>query len=156
MEGDVEETTTGELRFATVVFWSDDVRRQVAFYRDALGFRLSERQGDGRAYRPGETWAELHAERTAPEEPELEFLDQGVFRMPPPPAVGRPGCILAFLTDDVGKAAEALEAKGATRTSEIIEDVWGRYVYFTDPDGNDLEVFEYHGVPWADPSRPSS
>jgi predicted enzyme related to lactoylglutathione lyase len=150
MDPDAKEETSGELRFATVVFWSEDVGRQVAFYRDALGFRLSERAGDGASYRSGETWAELHAEHTAPEEPEIEFLDQAVLRMPPPPPRGRPGCILAFLTDDVRKAADALEAKGARMTSEIIEDVWGWYAYFTDPDGNDLEVFQYRGVPWSD------
>ncbi len=150
MDPEATPETSGELRFATVVFWSKDVGRQVGFYRDALGFRLSDRAGDGESYRPGETWAELHAERTAPEEPEIEFLDQAVFRMPPPPPHGRPGCILAFITDDVRKAADALEANGATRTSEIIEDVWGWYAYFTDPDGNDLEVFQYRGVPWSD------
>jgi catechol 2,3-dioxygenase-like lactoylglutathione lyase family enzyme len=150
MDPDETQGTSGELKFATVVFWTEDVGRQVAFFRDALGFRLSERTGDGVSYRSGETWAELHAQHPAPEEPEIEFLDQAVFRMPPPPLQGRPRCILAFLTDDIYKATDALEAKGATKTSEIIEDVWGWYTFFTDPDGNDLEVFQYRGEPWAD------
>lgn len=151
-----DEDARVELRFSTVVLWTGDVERITTFYESVLGFRLSDRAGDGERYRSGETWAEMHAQHVAPEEPEIEFLDQTVHVMPPRPRESRLGCILAFLTDDIIVAVGRLERGGATRTSEVIEESWGWYCYFTDPDGNDLELFQYRGEPWSGTTGSSS
>lgn len=131
------------IRFATVAFRTTDVARLSAFYRDVFGFRLNERWGDGDRYVPGETFAELHATDPDHDEPEIEFLDEAVHLLPAAPPDGRPGPILAFRTDDIRAAVAALQARGVTGVSDVMEEPWGWACYFRDPDGNDLELFQY-------------
>ena len=140
------------MRFATIAFRTSDVARLSSFYREVFGFRLSQRPGDGEQYRPEQTWAELHAPDPDHEEPEIEFLDEAMLALPPPPAEGRPGPILAFRTRDIRAAVEALDRHGVERVSDVFEETWGWCCYFKDPDGNDLEVFEYRDQPWPEPS----
>jgi catechol 2,3-dioxygenase-like lactoylglutathione lyase family enzyme len=140
----------GMLRFATIAFRTSDVGRLATWYRDVFGFRMSERPGDGVQYRPDETWSELHAPDPDHEEPEIEFLDEAMHALPPLPAAGRPGPILAFRTDDIHVAVERLERHGVARASAIFDETWGWCCYFKDPDGNDLEVFQYRAEPWPD------
>jgi catechol 2,3-dioxygenase-like lactoylglutathione lyase family enzyme len=140
----------GMLRFATIAFRTSDVGRLATWYRDVFGFRMSERPGDGAQYRPDETWSELHAPDPDHEEPEIEFLDEAMHALPPLPAAGRPGPILAFRTDDIHVAVERLERRGVARASDIFDETWGWCCYFKDPDGNDLEVFQYRAEPWPD------
>jgi catechol 2,3-dioxygenase-like lactoylglutathione lyase family enzyme len=131
------------IRFATIAFRTTDVARLSAFYREVFGFDLNERWGDGDRYRPGKTFAELHAADPDHDEPEIEFLDEAVHVLPPGPRDGRPGPILAFRTDDIRAAIAALEARGLPASSEVIEEPWGWCCYLRDPDGNDLELFQY-------------
>jgi catechol 2,3-dioxygenase-like lactoylglutathione lyase family enzyme len=122
----------------------------VAFYEDVLGFGLNERAGDD-DYLPGVNWAELHAPAVDPDEPDLEFLDGSVHVVPSPTAEDAPGrCILAFRVDDIREGVRLLEDGHAGGISEIHEESWGRFCYFKDPDGNDLELFEYRPGGWSD------
>ena len=114
---------------------------------------MSGRPGDGAQYRPDETWSELHAPDPDHDEPEIEFLDEAMHALPPSPAEGRPGPILAFRTDDIRVAVERLERRGVARVSDIFDETWGWCCYFKDPDGNDLEVFQYRPEPWPERSQ---
>jgi len=142
------------LRFSTVILQTRDVPRMVSFYEDVLGFGLNERAGD-EAYLPGVNWAELHAPAVDPDEPDLEFLDGSAHVVPSPaPGVAPGRCILAFRVDDIQEGIRLLERGHAAHISEIHEEAWGWFCYFKDPDGNDLELFEYRPGGWSDQPQP--
>lgn len=138
-----------EMRFATVLLRTRDVGRMVSFYEGVLGFKLNDRLGDDR-YRPGITWAELDAPARDAREPEVELLDEGTHALPPASRDGSAGrAIIAFKVDDIHDAVAFLGESNVGGSLEIIEESWGWFSYFEDPDGNDLEVFQYRSEePW--------
>ncbi len=103
-----------------------DIRRSIAWYQDALGFKLLyhvEEMG----------WCEL-----ATETPRVNV---GLSQVEKVPKGG--GSTLTFGVEDIGHARKSLEAKkvkfdGPTRTYEGMV----RLATFFDPDGNALMFFE--------------
>ena len=139
-----------EMRLATVVLRTRDVPRMQSFYEDVLGFTLNDRAGDER-YRPGITWAELDAPARDPQEPDVELLDEATHTLPPSPDDGPASrAIIAFRVDDIRRAVAFLGESDVGGALEIVEESWGWFCFFSDPDGNDLEVFQYRDdEPWG-------
>jgi catechol 2,3-dioxygenase-like lactoylglutathione lyase family enzyme len=139
-----------EMRLATLVLRTRDVARMRSFYEDVLGFTMNDRVGDER-YRPGITWAELEAPARDAREPDVELLDEATHTLPPASSDGSASrAIIAFRVDDIRRAVAYLGRSKVGGPLEIVEESWGWFCYFTDPDGNDLEVFQYRDAdPWG-------
>lgn len=107
-----------------VYYWTRDMDRAVAFYRDVLGLSLGHRAGD--------EWAEFEAggvrlalHRT--EEPTLPPSGTVVFRVP-----------------DLDEARWTMEQRGVVfdgHESEV--PGFARFATFHDPDGNAVQLIEY-------------
>ncbi len=113
-------------RLDHVYYWTSDMDRAVAFYRDVLGLRLIRQDGP--------SWAEF---------------DTGTVRLALHGAVqGRPveagGATAVFRVDDLDAARAALEIKGVEfveRGTEV--EGFARFASFLDPDGNRVQIIEY-------------
>lgn len=131
-----------DISFATVLLRTRDVGGMRAFYERVLGFELDERELGDPLYSVGINYAELRAPRRDPGEPELELLDETVHTLPPRASDGR-ASILAFKVDDIHRAVGELRAMGVEPSTEVLEEGWGWFCFLRDPDGNDLELFQY-------------
>lgn len=131
-----------EPRISLITLGVRDLKRSVAFYRDGLGWPLSEStSGDSVAFfRTGGTilalfgWNELAADATVP-------ADGSGFR----------GVTIAYNApsrEAVDAALAKAEAAGATIVKPAQEVFWGGYNgYFADPDGHLWEVAWNPGFP---------
>lgn len=131
-----------EPRISLITLGVRDLKRSVAFYRDGLGWPLSEStSGDSVAFfRTGGTilalfgWNDLAADATVP-------ADGSGFR----------GVTIAYNApsrEAVDAALAKAEAAGATIVKPAQEVFWGGYNgYFADPDGHLWEVAWNPGFP---------
>jgi catechol 2,3-dioxygenase-like lactoylglutathione lyase family enzyme len=112
-------------RLDHVYYWVNDMDRAVAFYRDVLGLPLARRDGD--------EWAEFDAGgvRLA--------LHGAVHGHAPPPG----GAAVVFEVADLDIARATLAARGVSFGHEGDVEGYARFLTFTDPDGNTLQVIEY-------------
>ena len=122
-----------KLEFNHAMIYTADYAKAVAFYRDALGFRMIEEYpgGYGRMQSPGggRTTIALHPE------------EQGR------PA-GRGGIRLYFEIETLDAFCDALVAKGVTVKQPPQDMPWGwRHAYLDDPDGNEISLY------WAGEKR---
>lgn len=97
-----------------------DMERAVAFYRDDLGLKVVEHDGDWTEVSAGDQRIGLNARETPS---------------------GEGGAVIAFSVDDLDATVAQLRERGVTFTGEISEHPWGRVAPFSDPDGNDLQVY---------------
>jgi predicted enzyme related to lactoylglutathione lyase len=115
-----------------VYFWTGDLDRAVAYYRDVLGLRLLRRQGP--------SWAEFEA---------------GPARLGLHGVVARPmlrpaGATVVMRVEDLEREMRVLEARGALLSGpagEIPQTGW--FASLLDPDGNTLLLIEYSRDPWT-------
>lgn len=116
-----------------------DLERAIAFYRDALGAHLVDRhryEGAALAYLrwPGAAF-------------ELELLAPDIWPYSPAPEPGRTH--LAFTVE--GLEAEHARLAGLGIAVDAITDYVAngshqtRFFYLHDPEGNQIEVLEFHG-----------
>jgi catechol 2,3-dioxygenase-like lactoylglutathione lyase family enzyme len=105
-----------------VYYWTRDMDRAVAFYRDVVGLSLVRRDGD--------QWAELDAG------PVRFALHRGDDQ---PPASGT----VVFKVDELDEARWTLESRGAVFDSHVGEVGFARFATFRDPDGNPVQLIEY-------------
>jgi glyoxylase I family protein len=116
-------------RVEQVWFWVSDMDRALAFYTRALGLEVVRRHGN--------EWCELEA---------------GPIRMAlhgggTAESDGRePGGTVVFEVDDIDEARFSMELHGAV-FAEHVGEVEGtaRFVSFTDPDGNRMQLIEHYG-----------
>ena len=97
-----------------------DMQRAVAFYRDSLGLKVLEHDGD---------WSEVTAG------------DQRIGLNASESPAGQGGAVIAFAVDDIEATVKQLSDQGVALTGELSEHPWGRLAPFKDPDGNDLQVY---------------
>jgi catechol 2,3-dioxygenase-like lactoylglutathione lyase family enzyme len=102
-----------------------DQDRAARFYVDTLGFDLVADNAMG----PGQRWVQV-----APKSAATSITLVTWFESMPPGSVG--GLVLE--TDDLDADVAALTQRGVTIEGGIQAAPWGRYVTFTDPDGNGL------------------
>jgi catechol 2,3-dioxygenase-like lactoylglutathione lyase family enzyme len=114
----------------------DDFPAMLSFYRDALGFEVTEID-PGAPCIPMVNWASL---RTGMLTIELfdaaTFWDRQLLR-----DANRDALQLCFIVDDVARERERLEASGVA-CDPIVGEAWGSYASFRDPEGNWLQIYE--------------
>lgn len=113
-------------RLDHVYYWTRDMDRAVAFYRDVLELPLVRREG--------ESWAEFDAGS-------LRLALHGVVEGR---SVTPGGATAVFEVEDLDRARRALEDRGV-QFHEHVGEVAGyaRFASFLDPDGNTVQIIEY-------------
>lgn len=105
--------------------WTRDMDAAVSFYGDVLGLSLVQRFGN--------EWSEFDA----------GAIRIGLHGAGDARDVPHAGTIV-FRVDDLDPARLSLERRGVSVDPHLGEVPGvGRYVSFTDPDGNSLQLFEY-------------
>ncbi len=105
---------------------TQDMDRAVAFYRDALGLKLS--------FQDGARWAQMKAG-------DVNFS----LASPEEGAEGAAGAVVIFEVDDIDASRTALETGGGTVVGTRDMGDHGRALTFRDPDGNLVQLFQRAG-----------
>jgi predicted enzyme related to lactoylglutathione lyase len=109
-----------------VYYWTRNMERAVAFYRDVVGLRLLRQEGD--------QWAQFDA---GP----VQFALHGAMEGHPSQAGG---ATAVFRVDDLDTAMQSLQEKGVEFGDHLGEVAgFARFRSFTDPDGNTVQLIEY-------------
>jgi catechol 2,3-dioxygenase-like lactoylglutathione lyase family enzyme len=103
-----------------------DVDRAIAFYTEKAGFVLDQDHDIGGGVR--------FVQLTPPGSPTSIALGTGLTRMAPGSVEG-----LQLVVDDADAARAELAGRGV-EVGEVQDYPWGRFVFFTDPDGNGWAV----------------
>jgi catechol 2,3-dioxygenase len=108
-----------------VYYWTGDMDRAVAFYREVLGLTLVRRDG--------ENWAVFDAggRRFA--------LHGGIEGRPVSPG----GATAVFSVADLDRARARLADRGVEFGHEGDVQGYARFASFRDPDGNTVQIIEY-------------
>ena len=119
-----------------IAILTDDYERSKRFYTEVLGFTIIRE-----TYREARQSYKLDLAIAGKYQIELfsfpDFRERGSY----PEAKGLRH--LAFATDDVEAAAKELSAKGVPVEPVRIDELTGRkFVFFTDPNGQPLELYE--------------
>ena len=110
-----------------VYYWTADMDRSVAFYRDIVGLTPRRREGDD--------WAEFEATGGG------RFALHGAVEGHP---VQPGGGTAVFKVDDLDAARRGLESQGVVFDDHVGEvEGYARFASFPDPDGNTVQLIEY-------------
>ncbi|HEV8042906.1 MAG TPA: VOC family protein [Bryobacteraceae bacterium] len=116
----IQETVSNGLAIVSIPV--KDQERSKRFYNAVLGFPIT-READ---FRPDAKWIELNVPGTKTNIALVTWFEN----MPPGGVRG-----MVLLTDNLDRSFETLEARGL-KTSAVQTAPWGRYLTFSDPDGN--------------------
>jgi predicted enzyme related to lactoylglutathione lyase len=113
------------LRGVAVVWMPvQDIERAKGFYRDTLGLRITNEDGE---------WAEVDA----------SGLTIGLNGREPSGAGGDGGPVVTFQPEgNLEETLEALTDQGVEVPAGISEHPWGRVATFKDSEGNDMQIYE--------------
>jgi predicted enzyme related to lactoylglutathione lyase len=108
-----------------VYYWTVDMVRGVAFYRDVLGLRLVRQDGDN--------WAVFDAGGR------MFALHGAVEGRPVEPG----GATAVFAVEDLDRSMSRLRERGVEFGHEGDVQGYARFASFADPDGNTVQLIEY-------------
>jgi catechol 2,3-dioxygenase-like lactoylglutathione lyase family enzyme len=112
-----------KLSFDAVFYYVHDLERSIAFYRETLGLPLVSRDFVARF-----------------------DVDGVLFELVPAPHVqavsGSGNARLCFQAQDIRETIVQLQGRGV-KTSEVKAEPGGLLVFFNDPDGNELCLWQY-------------
>ena len=118
---------------AAVRYLVRDVDRSIAFYTDALGFRLEQQMGPAFARVVS---GDLTVWLSGPASSAARPMPDG--RVPEPGGWNR----LVLEVADIEARVATLRGAGASFRNDIITGPGGRQIVVDDPDGNPIELFE--------------
>jgi lactoylglutathione lyase len=108
----------------------ENLEKEVIFFRDVIGLSL-KRQGEG--------WAHFDAGGGA-----LFELTAGGLAAPEPKDFSRQPLVIGFLVDHLDQEVAELKTRGVNFLGEIESFKSQRWVTFSDPEGNLLELKEIY------------
>jgi len=120
----------------TIRYLVMDVDTAIAFYTEALQFRLEERWGPAFAILAKEN---LRLWLSGPQSSAAQPTPDG--RHPEPGGWNR----IVLHVDDIESTAVKLRQSGVTFRNEILKGTGGKQVILEDPSGNPIELFEPAG-----------
>ena len=123
-ESDVPQA--GEVRLEVVTVPVSDVDRAKAFYVDQVGFNADHDHVVSDTLR--------FVQLTPPGSGCSITIGTGVSEMEPGSQKG-----LQLVVDDIEVARDELRARGV-QTSDVNDMPWGRFIFFSDPDGNSWAI----------------
>jgi predicted enzyme related to lactoylglutathione lyase len=113
-----------------------DFPAMLTFYREQLGFDVNDIE-PGPPSVPLVNWASLRTGSVV-----IELFDAATHWDPKLlRSANRDAVQLCFIVDDVQAERTRLEAAGVV-CDPVVEEGWGRYASFRDPEGNWLQLFE--------------
>jgi catechol 2,3-dioxygenase-like lactoylglutathione lyase family enzyme len=120
----------------------EDFPTMLAFYRDRLGFPTIDID-PGPPAEPMVNWASFDTGHAI-----IELFDVATYgNRHELLGTNRQAVQLCFLVDDVESAHARLTAAGVTLDA-VLEEEWGRFAGFVDPEGNRLQIYEvFHAHP---------
>jgi len=118
-----------ELQFDWIGVQVYHLEESTAFYRDALGLRLTHQSDDV-------------AILETPEGLKFELFAGGMRSTEPRLWAGVNARMPGFEVKDLPSALEQLESRGVKFITPIEVESWGRFTYFVDPDGNQWQLHE--------------
>jgi catechol 2,3-dioxygenase-like lactoylglutathione lyase family enzyme len=114
----------------------EDFPAMLRFYRDKLGFEANDIEPGSPAI-PLVNWASLRTGSAV-----LELFDAATYgQRERLHNTAREAVELCFIVDDVARERARLEGAGIA-CDPVIEEGWGRYSAFSDPEGNRLQLFQ--------------
>ena len=123
----------------------EDFSAMVAFYRDQLGFRTLDID-PGPPAEPMVNWASFDTGHAI-----LELFDVGTYGDRAQLAdSNRVAVQLCFLVDDIDAEHARLRNVGI-ELDDILEEEWGKFAGFLDPEGNRLQIYEVFDRPGSGP-----
>jgi catechol 2,3-dioxygenase-like lactoylglutathione lyase family enzyme len=113
----------------------EDFAKMVAFYRDRLGFRTID-VDPGPPAESMVNWASFDTGHAI-----LELFDVATYgNRQELLSANRQAIQLCFLVDDVAAVHARLTAEGVTLDA-VLEEEWGKFAGFADPEGNRLQIY---------------
>jgi predicted enzyme related to lactoylglutathione lyase len=100
--------------------YATDVPRTVAFFRDQVGLRPLEE--DGQHFDAGNIRLSIHAARE--DRPQFD------------------GAFYVFIVKDISSAVEELSTRGVAFEGGVTEEEFGRIAGFRDPDGHEFYLWQ--------------
>jgi len=118
-----------ELRLDWIGLQVHSLAESIAFYRDALGFRLRHTFEDAAILATADGF-------------KIELFAGGMRSSAPRLWAGVNARMPGFEVKDLPRVVAALRARGVMFVSPIEVESWGRFTYFVDPDGNQWQLHE--------------
>jgi catechol 2,3-dioxygenase-like lactoylglutathione lyase family enzyme len=132
--------TTGSVtKVRGALIFVEDLETQLRFYRDTVGLRLLYR-------------TPRFVRFDATQGTSLSLVAGGVASSEPKD-FRRGGVVPELIVDNLDLAMQRLVANGV-RHEPVAQTAWGQFVFFWDPEGNPLQLYESAYIrPDADPER---
>ena len=112
-----------KIQLSHIWLYVKDTSTSIKFYRDVIGFKITETFPDGSLFHAGSILLGIHRE-----EGDRKSL---------------PGStVLILRTNNIEKTYKELKARGVTFDGQILDKPYGKIVSFKDPDGYIWELVE--------------
>jgi catechol 2,3-dioxygenase-like lactoylglutathione lyase family enzyme len=133
---DTERRAAATMNLFQVNLMVENFPEMLGFYRDQLGFAVIDID-PGPPAMPLVNWASLQTGSAI-----LELFDVATYGDPNKLRDSARDVVqLCFIVDDVDTERARLVARGVS-CDEVIEEEWGRFAGFRDPERNSLQIFE--------------
>lgn len=120
-----------DMQYRWLGFYVRDWARMTAFYRDVIGLKLQSQDKDSTLFlTPNGFEIEIFDATQRPDADKV-FYEQD-----------RP-IMLGFNVADVEAAVAELKGRGVAFDMEVQTRSWGKFVYFSDPEGNQWQLFQF-------------
>jgi catechol 2,3-dioxygenase-like lactoylglutathione lyase family enzyme len=124
------------MNLAQVNLFVDSFPAMLRFYRDVLRFETNDLE-PGPPCVPMVNWVSLRAGAMT-----IELFDAATFWDPELlRGANRDGVQLCFVVDDVVQERARLEG-AAVECDPVVDEEWGSYASFRDPEGNWLQIYQ--------------
>jgi uncharacterized glyoxalase superfamily protein PhnB len=120
-----------DMQYRWLGIYVKDWAGMTAFMRDTLGFKLQSQDNDSTLF-------------VTPNGFQIEIFDAIQQPNSSDLLASRRPIMLGVHVSDIEKTVTELKQRGVTFDMEIQTRPWGKFVYFSDPEGNQWQIFRYN------------